>query len=228
MKTGPNIATLAALVGDPARANMLAALMSGKALTATELAAEAGVGASTASAHLAKLEHGGLVVPDKQGRHRYFRLSGPDVASVLEGLMGLAARTGHMRVRTGPREPALREARTCYDHLAGDIAVSVFDGLLARDFLAETGAGLAVTRKGIAGFSRLGIDMGALGDGRRPLCKSCLDWSERRNHLGGALGAALLDHIVARGWARRQGRSRIVAFSPQGRTRLLAALGPLR
>src|SRR6202000_1165512 len=121
MKAGPDIALVASLVGDPARCNMLPALMSGRALTASELAQEAGVTPQTASSHLAKLEAGGLVEPEKQGRHRYYRLTDDDVAGVLEGLAGLAARTGHMRVRTGPKDPALRRARICYDHLAGDL-----------------------------------------------------------------------------------------------------------
>src|SRR6267378_2567343 len=122
MKVGPDIAMVAALVGDPARSNMLTALMTGRALTASELAHQAGVTPQTASSHLAKLEAGGLIEPEKQGRHRYYRLTGPDVAGVLEGLAGLAARAGHMRVRTGPKDPALRRARICYDHLAGDRA----------------------------------------------------------------------------------------------------------
>src|SRR5258708_19037242 len=117
MKAGPDIAMVASLVGDPARANMLTALLSGRALTASELAQEAGITPQTASSHLGKLDAGGLVEPEKQGRHRYYRLTDPDVAGVLEGLAGLAARAGHMRVRTGPKDPALRRARICYDHL---------------------------------------------------------------------------------------------------------------
>ena len=129
MKAGPDISRIAALVGDPARSNMLTALMTGRALTASELAHQAGVTPQTASSHLSKLEAGGLVEQEKQGRHRYFRLSDPDVAAVLEGLEGLAARAGHMRVRTGPKDPALRHARVCYDHLAGDLGVQMLDSL---------------------------------------------------------------------------------------------------
>src|SRR4051812_7227788 len=129
MKDGPSIAPIAALAGDPARANMLAALMSGKALTASELANEAGVTAQTASSHLAKLENGGLVSAVKQGRHRYFRLADSDVATMLESMIGVAARAGHMRTRTGPGDPALRKARVCYDHLAGEMGVRMFDSL---------------------------------------------------------------------------------------------------
>ncbi len=138
MKEGPSIATIAALMGDPARANMLGALMAGRALTAGELAREAGVSAPTASGHLARLSEAGLVLVEAQGRHRYFRLSGPDVALVLEGLMGLAARTGRLRTRPGPRDPALRQARTCWDHMAGEWAVRLYDGLVADGRLAAT------------------------------------------------------------------------------------------
>ena len=128
MKAGPDIAMVAALVGDPARANMLSALLSGRALTASELAHEAGITPQTASSHLSKLEAGGLIEQEKQGRHRYYRLADPDVGDVLEAL-GLAARAGHMRVRTGPKDPALRRARICYDHLAGDLGVQMLDSL---------------------------------------------------------------------------------------------------
>lgn len=225
MKTGPNISLIGSLVGDPARANMLTALMSGKALTATELAHEAGVSLPTASAHLAKLEAGKLVVPEKQGRHRYFHLSGEDVAEVLEGLMGLAARTGHLRTRTGPRDPALRRARVCYDHLAGDLGVGLYDALAGRALIAGSGARLDVTPKGARALSTFGIDMDGLGGKRRPLCKACLDWSARRSHLAGSLGAALLDRFIALKWARREKDSRIVTFTPSGERELRRQFG---
>ena len=138
MKAGPDIAMVASLVGDPARANMLTALMSGRALTASELAQEAGITPQTASSHLAKLEAGGLIEPEKQGRHRYYRLTGPDVAGVLEGLAGLAARAGHMRVRTGPKDPALRRARICYDHLAGDLGVQMLDSMKKQRLVRQS------------------------------------------------------------------------------------------
>jgi len=219
MKDGPNIAAIAALLGDPARANMLTALMRGQALTASELAQEAGVALSTASGHLGRLQEAGLVGIEKQGRHRYFRLSGADVAGVLEGLMGVAARTGHLRVRTGPRDPELRRARVCYDHLAGDAAVRMYDHLQTASMIVETGGALRITKAGERFFSALGIDLNALANGRRPLCRACLDWSERRHHLGGALGAALLNHIYDRGWAKRVPNSRVVTFTKAGTTR---------
>ena len=148
MKAGPDIAMVAALVGDPARANMLTALMTGRALTASELAHEAGVTPQTASSHLSKLEAGGLIEPEKQGRHRYYRLADPDVAGVLEGLAGLAARAGHMRVRTGPKDPALRRARICYDHLAGDLGVQMLDSMRKQRLVRQSKQDIELTAEG--------------------------------------------------------------------------------
>ncbi len=225
MKAGPDIALVASLLGDPARANMLTALMSGRALTASELASEAGVTPQTASAHLAKLQQGRLVVQRKQGRHRYYQLTGDDIAEVLEGLMGLAARVGHLRTRTGPKDPALRRARVCYDHLAGDFGVRLFDLLQSRGHVAVDGETVEITEAGRAFAAEFGIDLAAIGGKRRPLCKACLDWSNRRNHLAGALGAALLARIYALGWARREPDSRVVTFSPEGEKAFAEAFG---
>jgi DNA-binding transcriptional ArsR family regulator len=216
MKDGPVIAAVAALLGDPARANMLTALMDGRALTASELAGEAGVGLPTASGHLSKLEAGGLVAVEKQGRHRYFRLSGSDVALVLEGLMGLAARTGAVRTRPGPKEPALRVARLCYDHLAGERGVALLDGLRRRGVLAEEEGELAPTPGGRQFLCDFGIDLAPLSGKRRPLCRACLDWSERRHHLAGSLGAALLTRMGDLGWLKVGDTGRVVAFTAAG------------
>lgn len=225
MKEGPTIAPVAALLGDPARANMLTALMDGRALTASELAQEAGITAQTASGHLAKLEAAGMLVMEKQGRHKYFRLSGPDIAALLEGLMNVASRTGHMRVRTGPKDPALRMARICYDHLAGERGVALFDQLRRKKLITGTeDEVLGLTPRGERFFAALGIDLDALRRSRRPLCRPCLDWSERRSHLGGALGAAILSQFQAKGWARR-GPGRIVAFTPKGEREFAAVFG---
>jgi DNA-binding transcriptional ArsR family regulator len=223
MKEGPAIAPVAALLGDPARANMLASLMDGRALTVSELAQAAGVTLPTASGHLAKLEAAQLVAAEKQGRHRYFRLSGPDVAQVLEALMGLAQRTGAVRVRTGPKDAALRSARVCYDHLAGERGVALLDGLTRQGFLAG-GDDLALTERGRDFFTRYGVDVARLEKGRRPVCRGCLDWSERRLHLGGALGAAILSGIVERHWGRRDD-SRALVFTPEGLSAFNAAFG---
>lgn len=216
MKEGPDIARVAALLGDPARANMLTALMGGKALTATELAQEAGVTPQTASSHLAKLEAGQIVIPRKQGRHRYFTLSGPDIVEALEVMMGIANRVGHNRVRTGPKDPELRRARVCYDHLAGDMGVALFDGLSKRKLIKTDLNGVALTDAGVDFANGFGIDLAALRQNRRPLCRECLDWSARQSHLAGSFGAALLDRFYDLGWARRMTESRIVQFSPKG------------
>lgn len=216
MKEGPDIALIASLIGDPARANMLTALMDGKAYTATELAAEAGITQQTASTHLKKLESGGLIRQRKQGRHRYFALFDEQVGNLLESMMGLAAARGHVRTRTGPKDPALRHARICYDHLAGELAVSLLDSLLERRMLREDGEELHLTETGESFFGAIGIDLDSLTGSRRPVCKSCLDWSMRRSHLAGGLGKAVLDHTYAAGWARRIDGTRIVAFTPVG------------
>jgi DNA-binding transcriptional ArsR family regulator len=214
MKDGPMIANVAALLGDPARANMLTALLDGRALTVSELAQAAGVGLPTASGHLAKLAAAHLVIAEKQGRHRYYRLSGSDVAGVLEGLMDLAQRTGAVRVRTGPRDEALRTARVCYDHLAGRQGVAMMNGLVALG-LITSGDSPAVTARGRGAFSAMGIDVNALARGRRPVCRRCLDWSERRAHLGGSLGAGLLDWMTDQTWVQRE-QGRVLAFTPHG------------
>ncbi|MCA0204991.1 MAG: helix-turn-helix domain-containing protein [Proteobacteria bacterium] len=226
MKDGPDIARLAALIGDPARANMLAALMAGKALTASELAAEAGIAAPTASAHLARLEAGGLVRQRRQGRHKYVTLAGDEVAQVLEALMGLAAGTGHLRTRPGPRDAELRKARVCYNHLAGDLGTRLYDSLAARNLIRAEGDSLVLTPAGVAAMAAFGIDVADLSRGRAPLCRACLDWSERRTHLAGSLGRALLARIEAKGWARR-GEARLVRFTPEGEAAFCRELAPL-
>src|SRR5665213_4111219 len=194
MKVGPSIAPVAALAGDPARANMLSALLGGKALTAGELASEAGVMAQTAISHLAKLEQGGLIAGVRQGRHRYFKLAGHDVADMLETMMGVAQRAGHTRTRTGPKAPELRKARVCYDHLAGEMGVGMFDSLVKARLIAG-GETLRLTGRGEDFMRDFGIDLDVLAKERRPLCKSCLDWSQRRSHLAGGLGTAMLERF---------------------------------
>ena len=217
MREGPDIARIGALIGDLARANMLTALMSGKALTATELAAEAGVTAQTASAHLSKLAEAGLTEGRKQGRHRYFTLADDEVGAVLEAVMGLAAKRGHLRTRTGPKDPALREARVCYNHLAGEMGVRLYDSMLASGGLQTAGEDILLTDKGDAFAREFGVDLDNLNTTRRPMCRPCLDWSARRTHLAGALGQALLTRITDLGWAKREPESRIIAFSTSGK-----------
>jgi DNA-binding transcriptional ArsR family regulator len=216
MKEGPSIAPIAALAGDPGRANMLSALAGGMALTASELAGEAGVTLQTASSHLAKLEQGGLVTAVRQGRHRYFRLAHDDVAAMLEAIMGVAARTGQMRTRPGPRDPAMRRARVCYDHLAGELGVRLLDSLVEGRRVTRKGDELALTRRGVAFMRGFRIDLDGLSGARRPLCRACLDWSMRRHHLGGALGAALLARFEALKWVEREHASRVLRLTPSG------------
>jgi DNA-binding transcriptional ArsR family regulator len=228
MKAGPDISMVASLVGDPARSNMLTALMSGRALTASELAQEAGITPQTASSHLSKLEAGGLIEPEKQGRHRYYRLTGSDVAHVLEGLAGLAARAGHMRVRTGPKDPALRRARICYDHLAGDLGVQMLDSLRKQRLVRQTKEAIELTGEGRRFMAEsLQIDADSLAHPRRPMCKACLDWSERRHHLAGTLGAAIMTRFTELNWAARDATpgSRVVNFTRTGEKRFAALFG---
>lgn len=216
MKDGPSIARIAALIGDHARAEVLTALMADRALTATELAGIAGVTKQTISAHLAKLVEAGLVAVDSQGRHRYFRLADHDVAHLLETLMGVAFRTGAVRLRSSPREPALRKARICYDHLAGEMGVLAYEALLGQQLLQAQANGVQLTKSGHGWFTALGVDTAAAQAQKRAFCRPCLDWGERRHHLGGALGTALLQRIYALGWARRDADSRVIRFTPPG------------
>ena len=175
MKEGPDIARVGALIGDPARAGMLVALMSGKALTAGELAREAGVTPATASSHLKKLEEGGLVRPRKQGRHRYFALKNEDVGNAVDAMLGLAERSNHLRTRPGPNDPALRHSRVCYNHLAGTLGVQMIVSMSARGFLEIASDGECVTLS-LAGedFVRnFGVDLDAVMANRRPKCRAC-------------------------------------------------------
>ena len=216
MREGPDIARVAALIGDPARANMLVALMSGKALTATELAAEAGVTVQTGSSHLARLHEGGLLDVRKQGRHKYFALASTEVAGAIEALMGLAAHAGYLRNRPGPRDEALRLARTCYNHLAGDMGVRMFDSLLERGCLIRRDGTVELTEAGRRFLIAVGVEVDRLSARGSGLCRECLDWSERRSHLAGSIGRALFARFVELGWARVEQATRVVTFTPTG------------
>lgn len=222
-------AETAALVGDLARANMLAALMDGRALTATELARVAGITPQTASGHLSLLTDAGLLAMERQGRHRYHRLASPAIAGMLEGIMSVAAglegpgRTGRKAaVVAGPRDKALRHARTCYDHLAGEIAVAMADCMVARGHLDLSADGGALTYEGAVFLRELGVELnaGANSGSRRSqgriFCRPCLDWSERRPHIAGMLGAAICRCCFAKGWTRPQNNTRAVSVTPLG------------
>ena len=220
MYDGPNIVPIAALIGDQARAAMLTALMSGEALTATELATEANITKQTASGHLAKLRDAELVKVASQGRHRYYQLANKDVAALLENLMGVAERTGSRRVRPGPNDPALRNARVCYDHLAGTLGVELFDSLQQRKYIlsSNNNSELQLTNAGQAFFDSLGITTVRSPNSRRPVCRACLDWSVRRHHLAGVVGVSILEYCYEKKWARRLEGSRVVTFTQRGET----------
>ena len=219
MIAGPaSMAEVAALVGDPTRAIMLDQLMGGRALTATELAIAASIAPPTASGHLAKLVDARLLSVLKQGRHRYYRLASPRVARMLEGIMEVAATDMPPRYRPRtPRDEALCRARSCYDHLAGRIAVAIADALVARGVVTmdEEGASIAPGRHAI--FAELGFDPGMLPvASKRPVCRACLDWTERRPHLAGALGAVIARHCIDSGWLTRRRDSRALTITGAG------------
>ena len=212
----PNISRVAALIGDPARSSILIALMRGQALTVSELAAEAGVGLPTASSHLSQLEAGGLVAPRKQGRHKYFTLASDEAASVIEALTGFAGGLSKPKTRPGPRDPALRKARVCYNHLAGERGVRLYESLVAQSHLILSTEGLTLSQAGWDFAATFGITAQDFAGKRPPHCRECLDWSARRSHLGGRLGRAFLAAIEKRGWAHRVKGTRVVAFTSEG------------
>ncbi len=218
------MAEIAALIGDPGRANMLAALLSGEALTATELAAIAGVSRPSASEHLAKLTQGQLLAVTPQGRHRYYRLASADVARLLESIMTLASRQDTARRATPRIDPALREARTCYDHLAGRLGVALADALSARGAVILTPDAGELTGPGRNLMDSLGISLETSRPGKRLLCRPCLDWTERRLHLGGVLGAAIYARFTELGWVERT-KGRAVTVTSAGHRGLAEAFG---
>ena len=218
----PDLAGVARAVGDPTRARMLALLMEGRSLVAKELAFGAGVEPATATAHLRRLEEARLLRWSRHGRNKIFRLASPEVARLVECLMVVAA-TPVSGVRLPP-DP-LRDARLCYDHLAGRLGIAVTDALLRRRHLIPQKDSFAVTDAGTRWFGKLGLDLEGLRALRRPLALRCLDWSERRDHLAGALGAALASRLVELGWIGRRRDSRAIAVTPAGKRGLAARLG---
>ncbi|WP_180285345.1 ArsR/SmtB family transcription factor [Azospirillum oleiclasticum] len=225
MASGNTIAQVASLIGDAARANMLAALMGGQALTAGELARHAGVTAATASGHLAKLADAELLAVEKQGRHRYYRLATAEIAHAIHALMAVAAAGPKRHHPVGPRDEALRLARTCYDHMAGRLAIAVADSLhVGGHVTLSDGAGL-VTEEGWRFLRSFGIALEPDAGTRRPLCRTCLDWSERRPHLAGRLGTALLDRVLDLGWVARQPETRALRITRAGEAGFTATFG---
>jgi DNA-binding transcriptional ArsR family regulator len=218
MPDTPDLARVATLLGDPTRVRMLSALMEGRALTATELSLEGGVSASTASSHLTRLTEAGLLSITRQGRHRYFRIASPEVAGAIEGLMCIAPPRTTPATRPGPQDERLRRIRICYDHLAGEVAVRLLERLKKKGVFAGDGVSLKLTPPGEAWCGNLGIDLALLRSARRRLCRPCLDWSERRFHLAGALGSALLDRMLSLRYLRRVPGSRGITILPAGET----------
>lgn len=229
MSTVNRLAEIGTLVGDPTRAAMLEALMDGRALTASELARAAGVTPQTASGHLSQLSKAGLLAVEKQGRHRYHRLAGPEVAGLLERLMEWTVGAEPRRARpiaTGPRDAAMRRARTCYDHLAGQLGVAISDSLVARNIVTFSDEGGLLSPDGAEALREMGFTLPVTKlKGTRPLCRPCLDWSERRPHIAGVLGATIASHAFEQSWIRRIDGSRAVSVTRKGEAELKRVFG---
>jgi DNA-binding transcriptional ArsR family regulator len=225
MPTEPDLAATARLLGEPARMAMLDALLGGTTKSGRELAKAAGIAPSTASEHLAQLTDAGLVAAAPDGRKRAYSLAGPHVAEALEGLAALSPPRKARSLREATAAQLHREARTCYDHLAGSLGVAVCDALVARRLLDPADGGWTVTKDGERQFGDMGIDLAELRAGRRPLTRVCIDWSERRPHLAGALGAALAGRLLESAWIARRPGLRAVEVTPRGREELTDRLG---
>ena len=217
---------VAALVGDTARATMLAALMGGQALTASELASLAHVTRPTASGHLGKLTAARLISVTQKRRNRYYRIASPLVARMLESIKAVAALETPARYQPrSAQDDALRFARTCYDHLAGRLGVALADALVARRYAVLSEEGGALTARGQRFLTEFGADLTAKSGSRRIFCRACLDWSERRYHVAGLVGAELLRRLMERGWLARQRDSRALRLTPAGRRGLREVFG---
>jgi DNA-binding transcriptional ArsR family regulator len=228
MRVEPNIAAVAALIGDPARAAMLTSLADGRALPAGELAAAGGLSPSAASAHLTKLLESGLLALEREGRHRYYRLAGPSVAAALESLALIAGQPGRSAAMHSPQAQALRYARSCYDHLAGELGVAIAVALENRGLIAsaEQGKRVDVTQAGAKWLQAVfTIDVHELRPGRHGLACRCLDWTERRHHLAGPLGTQLFQRCCDLGWLTRTPKSRAVQLTRRGRDSMRMQLG---
>lgn len=223
MSSDVDSAAVAALIANRARCAMLDALFDGGERSAGSLARVAGVAASTASGHLHMLAAGGLISIEQRGRHQFARLASPEVAHALEALSTIAPTIPTQSLRASSRAQALRHARTCYDHLAGALAVALADALCAAGIL--TAIELTITSEGAPQLERFGIDVSGLRTRQRPLTRPCLDWSEKRPHLAGALGAALFQQLLERHWIRRMPDPRIVRLTPAGRDGLARTFG---
>lgn len=214
-----DFADAAKLLADPARAKIILALMSGKALTATELSLEANITPQTTSSHLGKLVKSQFLVERKQGRHKYFQIFDQNVAELVEKLLSFSASSYHSKILTGPKNKDLRRARVCYDHLAGEVGVLIFDSLLTKNVIKNQSE-TVLTEEGKNYFRLLGADLTKVEKAKRPLCKSCLDWSERKSHLAGSIGNWMLEDILQKRFALRDPNSRALIFSDNGLKKL--------
>ena len=220
MITGPIIAEIATLLGGPARATILSALLDGRALTAGELALAAQITPRTASTHLAKLTKAGLLSVERNGRYRYFRLASPKVAEMIEGIVAVALEKRAKFRPVSRQARAVSAARICYDHLAGRLSVDLTDALVAREYIVLDDQAAEITTAGTRFFAEFGIALPTQG-----LTRLCLDWTERRPHIAGALGAAITNHFFDLGWMQRMKRSHAVIVTPLGRRGLQETFG---
>lgn len=223
-----DVAIIGRLIGEPARTNMLLALMHGQALTATELARCANITPQTASAHLLKLNDARLITAQKQGRHRYHKIASPEIAKMIEAICGVASAqaASAKRIVTGPRDPALRKARTCYDHFAGRLGVAITDSLIKKQYLVFNEEAGEISKKGVKHLASCGIDISNNKPrSKRPICRPCLDWSERRPHVAGIVGAAICKHFIAQKLVTQAKDSRALIITRRGETALSDIFG---
>ncbi|WP_166921777.1 ArsR/SmtB family transcription factor [Flavobacterium poyangense] len=211
---------IASLIGDPTRAAIMWSLLDGKAFTATELSITANTSPQNISMHLAKLLDAGLLYVEKQGRHKYYRFSNKEVAYAIEAMASLVPPVTVQKKNSEKHSP-IKHCRTCYDHLAGKIGVAVAESLLEQNIILNSDAKLEVSSKGVKWFSDFGIDIDEVKKQRRIFLKPCLDWSERKNHIAGSLGALLLDKMLADDWLRRTKDSRAIQITGKGEKELL-------
>ncbi|KZE47105.1 ArsR family transcriptional regulator [Brevibacillus parabrevis] len=225
MNTGPNIAELASLIGEPSRVMMLVSLLGGKALPASELAQSAKVTPQTASTHLGKLVEGGLLTSESHGRHRYYRLASPEVGYALEALLTISAPQPVRSLRESDQMRAIRYARTCYDHLAGEVGVALTQKLISLGMIEASGQDFVLNEAGKSKLRSLGVEVESSPKSRRRFARQCLDWSERRHHLAGSLGASLTNRLFELGWIERIPGGRAVRVTPKGTNGFIEEFG---
>ncbi|EFU40695.1 putative transcriptional regulator, ArsR family protein [Paenibacillus vortex V453] len=217
MNPNPNISQIASLVSDASRAAILTALLDGRYHPAGELAHMANIKPQTASFHLSKMVTANLVTVEKQGRHRYYGIANQEVARIMETLLSISPPVEIRSLNQALEHKAIRHARTCYDHLAGSLGIQLTDSLLSAGVLSDVGDQFTVTEKGVAFFQTFQIDLERVKKKRRSFTHRCLDWSERRHHLAGALGHALLERLLELAWIQRMPKTRAISITPEGK-----------